>query len=126
MTIKLNKVLAYEMIINRQGNPHLASIQLLEDIIDHYQLELVRHPDHPQQMILSSPLEAGWQIDYQYFKAKYNFGHAKIRYAFRKLEQYDLMVRKRVLNAHIPFKAQGGSAVYIQLNLENIIKLLIF
>lgn len=124
MTIKLNRALAHEIIINQQGNPHVTSIKLLEDIIEHYQLELINHPDHPQQMILSSPLKSGWRINYQYFKAKYNFERAKTRYAFRKLEQHHLMTRERVLSAHIPFKAQGGSEIYIKLNLENVIKLL--
>lgn len=124
MTIKLNRELCYKTIVNERGHPHSTSVELLEDIIDHYQLELIANPDNSKQMILYSPLNEGWKVNYKFFKEKYNFGHAKIRYAFRKLEKYDLIVRKQVLKAYVPMKAQGGSEIYIKLNLEKIIKLL--
>lgn len=120
MTLKLNRDLAYKTIINKHNNPHIASINLLEEIIDQHHLRHVPNPDNIKEMILYSPLVDGWKVGYKYFKEKYELEYAQARYAFRKLEQYNLISRHRIFKSYKPSIKEGGSELYIKLNLETI------
>lgn len=125
MTIKLNRDLAYETIINKHNNPHIASINLLDEIISQHQLQLVPNPDNEEEMTLYSLLVDGWKVGYKYFKEKYGLEYAQARYSFRKLEKYNLIVRKQVHTGYKPSLNKAGSEICIKLNLENIKKFLI-
>lgn len=124
MSIKLNKELAYKTIINERGHPHSTSVELLEEILSQYQLELILDPHNHEKNIVDSPLKkTGWKTNYKHFKEKFNHSYAKVRYGFWRLEAYDLIVRKIVV---LPPKGKkiGGSDLYILLDLKNVKKLL--
>jgi hypothetical protein len=120
MTIKLNKALASKKILNKRGSPQTTAVMLLEEIVSQYQLELITDPDNKSQQSLSSSLKEGWKVNYQYFEEKFGYGHYKTRYAFRALEQHNLIKRERLLKPYQHAVSQGGSEIYIILNLANI------
>lgn len=120
MSIRLNKELCYRIIVNKRNTPHTVAITLLEEVIDKSQLQVKTAVTASENKVLYSPLKEGWKVDYKYFKEKYNFGHAKVRYAFRILEKYKLITRKRIVKAYIPSVDKGGSETYVKLDLEKI------
>jgi hypothetical protein len=123
MSIKLNKELAYKTILNERGHPHSTSIELLEEILNQYQLKLVPNQHDTEENMIDSALKGkGWETNYKYFKEKFCYSYAKVRYGFWRLEAYNLIERKVIL-APKGQKAKGSS-ICILLNLKNIKKLL--
>jgi hypothetical protein len=111
MRLKLNKIKAYHIIKSDFGYTNHLAVNILEDIIEIYQLEYEAN----NNLLLKSSLKEGFITNRNYFVAKFGSSLEQNKFALSLLKKHGFIDKKIAYK-----KPYGGSVMCIILNLINI------